>query len=311
MPFSVAYRSLKEVRADAHIYLEAARCHTGQAVVSRARAVGQGGGRCAKVLIRTAVPLLPGSSESAIAVLAAGFADAISHAARLGVRSAVLTPSVRGAQVGRLDAAEAVFRAVAMCPSSGMLHVILAVPDPRRDTAPEERMTAEAAQVIQRLTGQFGDIKHIRKDAWIPRLIGEFALPGLMDTGEDEPDENLLKRAGRESISFRMKLFQLIDERHLTDPEVYRKANVDRKLFSKIRCNPCYYPRKRTILALAVALELSLPETTDLLARAGKALSLSNEFDLILIWYITNKNYDICEINRTLFRYNLPMLGVE
>ena len=95
----------------------------------------------------------------------------------------------------------------------------------------------------------------------------------------------------------------------LTDTEVYKKANLDRKLFSKIRCNPAYRPKKKTVLALAIALELDMNETTDLLARAEHAFSPSNKFDLIIEYCIQTKIYDIFEINAILFDHELPLLA--
>ena len=101
----------------------------------------------------------------------------------------------------------------------------------------------------------------------------------------------------------------MIDERGLADSEVYKKANLDRKLFSKIRCNEDYSPKKRTALAFAIALELSLDETTDLLRSAGYALSESNVLDLVVRYCIENRIYNIIEINSLLFKYDQPLLG--
>lgn len=109
--------------------------------------------------------------------------------------------------------------------------------------------------------------------------------------------------------TFQEYLFMLIDRRGLTDPEVYKKANIDRKHFSKIRSNVDYTPSKKTALALALALELSLDETKDLLARAGLALSPSMMFDRIIEYCIETSNYDIYEINCILFKYEQPTLG--
>ena len=111
-------------------------------------------------------------------------------------------------------------------------------------------------------------------------------------------------------MSFRDKLFELIDARGLTDPEVYKRANIDRKLFSKIRSSEDYTPKKKTALALAVALKLSLAETEDLIARAGYALSPSSRFDTIIKFFITHSDYDIYKINATLFLYDEPLLGL-
>lgn len=122
------------------------------------------------------------------------------------------------------------------------------------------------------------------------------------------------KRSLEEVVSqvgetFQERLFRLIDQRGLTDVEVYKKANIDRKLFSKIRCNVSYRPGKSTALALAVALELNLDETRDLLARAEMALSPSSRCDLIISYFIEQGTYDIYSINLALFQYGEPMLG--
>ena len=116
----------------------------------------------------------------------------------------------------------------------------------------------------------------------------------------------IMERLGE---SFQERLLHLIDDRGMTDTEVYKRANIDRKLFSKIRCNPAYNPTKRTAVALAVALRLNLDETVDLLSRAGIALSPSSPFDLIVEYCIMNRIYDIYEINLLLFQYDQPILG--
>ena len=120
---------------------------------------------------------------------------------------------------------------------------------------------------------------------------------------------SLTRALSQAEETFSQRLLQLIDERNMTDPAVYQRANLDRRLFSKIRGNPAYQPSKNTALALAVALRLNLNETSDLLRRAGYALSPSSRFDLIVEYFIKKGNYNVYEINEALYAFDESQLG--
>ncbi len=124
-------------------------------------------------------------------------------------------------------------------------------------------------------------------------------------SGSGQTLEEMLGSAGD---TFQQRLFRLIDASGMDDVTVYKKANIDRKVFSSIRCKPDYKPSKKTAVAFAVALELPMQEMLDLLACAGITLSKSDKFDLIISYCVRNGIYDIFEINAVLFRYGQPIL---
>ncbi len=136
----------------------------------------------------------------------------------------------------------------------------------------------------------------VAEEAWAP-LPALKVKPSLVDVIE-QLDE-----------TFSEALLRLIDEREMTDVQVYKRANIDRKLFSKIRSDKNYKPGKATVVAFVIALELELEEALDLLGKAGFTLSHSNKFDVIIEYFIGQGNYDIYEINQALFAFGQTQLG--
>lgn len=140
-------------------------------------------------------------------------------------------------------------------------------------------------------------------------LLEESSCKMSIAMGVDFASDELEDLLNDTDAGFSETLLKLIDKTGKKDSDIYKKANIDRKLFSKIRNNPDYKPSKATAIAFAIALELNLEETKDFIARAGFALSHSSKFDIIIEYFISNNNYDMFEINETLFAFDQNLLG--
>jgi len=167
---------------------------------------------------------------------------------------------------------------------------------PLPPTAPREAVPDDTAALSQRLRQA-------------PMPLPPAALQETMTSAADAFWPRLNDIMSHLDERFSQRLFRLTDEKGLSDSAVYKRANLDRRLFSKIRSNAEYRPSKNTALALAVALELSLDDTRDLLRSAGFALSRSDRQDVIVEYFIGEKKYDIFEINEALFAFGQSLLG--
>ena len=162
---------------------------------------------------------------------------------------------------------------------------------------------ADPSAAVCQANTEYREEKRNRKKA------GNILIPDFLKRLSPSKGRRLKELMDRREETFSEMLIRLIDERGLKDSVVYRKANIDRRLFSKIRNDIQYAPSKKTVLAFAVALELSLDETKDLLMKAGYAFSNSSKSDIIISFFIENGQYDVFTINEILFAYGQPILG--
>ena len=269
-------------------------CKTGQAKLTK------GYDLPAKYVIHTVGPIWHGGKNKEEALLRSCYVQSLALAAQNGITS-IAFPLISSGVYGYPKAA-ALDVAVNTCADfikdNDDIDISIVIYDSKSYEIGSDRYSAVKKYIDNKFVSQKTvlDLNRIGAKLCAPMaaMAEECALTeALDDMGE----------------SFSQMLLRKIDEKGMTDAQCYKKANVDRRLFSKIRSDKDYHPKKVTAVAFALALELSLEETAELLLTAGFALSHSNKFDIIVEYYIEKGNYNVFEINEVLFAFDQVLIG--
>mgnify|MGYP000966055400 CR=1 FL=1 len=279
-------------------------CETGQAVITR------GYNLPAKYIIHTPGPVWKGGGHGEEILLLSCYINSLALAKKHGCDS-VAFPLISSGIYGypKKEALRIAISAIQDFLRDNDMAVYLVVFDRAAVEISEQLLGAVEAYIdehyVAEHTEKYRKLQNIERSL----MFEDSSLKEMSARIADSAIAGLDALVGRLDEPFSQTLLRLIDAKGRTDVEVYKSANIDRKLFSKIRSNRAYMPSKKTAVALAIALELNLAETKDLLERAGYALSPSQKFDVIIEYFITNGKYDIFEINEVLFYYDQPLLG--
>jgi len=295
--------------------------HTGEAVITPGFALP------AKYIIHTAGPVYHGGNRGEADLLCACYLNSLTLAVDNGCES-VAFPLISSGIYGypKEEALHIATSAIRDFLAGHETDIYLVVFDKAAFVVSEQMIGGVESYIDQHYVDEHLDMSRSRRlfDAESTVLIKEDMMEGMLlapsmpAPAPSAPAPSLEAPVFIGSIDdlvgnldepFAQTLLRLIDAKGKTDAEVYKRANIDRRLFSKIRSGKGYMPGKRTVIALAVALELSLAEAEDLLKRAGYALSHSQKMDVIIEFFIISGKYDIFEINEVLFYYDLPLLG--
>ena len=287
--------------------LEAACKALGGCKTGEAKATGGFDLPC-KYILHTVGPIWRGGAFGERALLTACYQNALALARARGCES-VAFPLISSAAHGypKAQALRVAVEAITEFLTENEMEVYIVV---------FTRDEVEVSEKLFRAVKQYIDDVYVDERYDAPREMQRRAYSRqqtLYAPAESAPragaDLDLETLLGQVDESFGQMLLRKIDEQGMTDAECYKRANVDRRLFHKIKNNPGYRPGKQTALAFAIALRLSLAETKELLMKAGFALSHSNKVDIVVEYCIMDGNYDIFEINEVLFKFDLPPLG--
>ena len=287
--------------------LEAACKALGGCKTGEAKATGGFDLPC-KYILHTVGPIWRGGAFGERALLTACYQNALALARARGCES-VAFPLISSAAHGypKAQALRVAVEAITEFLTENEMEVYIVV---------FTRDEVEVSEKLFRAVEQYIDDVYVGERYDAPREMQRRAYSRqqtLYAPAESAPragaDLDLETLLGQVDESFGQMLLRKIDEQGMTDAECYKRANVDRRLFHKIKNNPGYRPGKQTALAFAIALRLSLAETKELLMKAGFALSHSSKVDIVVEYCIMDGNYDIFEINEVLFKFDLPPLG--
>jgi O-acetyl-ADP-ribose deacetylase len=276
-------------------------CGVGEAVIT------SGCSLPARFVIHTAGPVWMGGDCGEEELLRSCYTSSLSLAVENGCRS-IAFPLIASGIYGypKDKALQAAISAIGGFLMEHELDVYLVVYDQKAFKLSEKLFAAVKKYIDDNYVDDRIDRRRSGEDSIFECMQYRIESNSCIDMKEAAPK---LKRRSLEDLlsqtseTFSVALLRLIDEKGMTDAETYKRANLDRKLFSKIRSGKGYHPSKNTAIALAVALRLNLDETRDLLGKAGFALSRSSRFDLIVEYFIQEGNYNIFEIDETLFKF--------
>jgi O-acetyl-ADP-ribose deacetylase len=275
-------------------------CRVGEAVIT------SGCGLPAKFIIHTAGPIWRGGDCREEELLRSCYRNALSLAVENGCKS-IAFPLIASGIYGypKDRALKGAVAAVSEFLTDHEMKVYLVVYDSAAFALSEKLFSSVEKYIDDNYVDEHLERK-FRGNEFLECYSSQIKVSECIDSDMAPPK---LKKRKLEDVleqmdeTFSVSLLRLIDEKGTTDVDAYKNANIDRKLFSKIRNGKGYKPNKKTALSLAIALGLNLDETRDLLAKAGFALSHSSRFDLIVEYFIREGSYNIFEINETLFKF--------
>ncbi|NLM76881.1 MAG: macro domain-containing protein [Ruminococcaceae bacterium] len=291
---------------------EAGTCPVGEAVITPAFRLP------ARFIIHTVGPVWQGGSHGEQALLASCYRTALQLALAYRLKS-VAFPLVATGIYGypKEEALQTAIHEIGSFLLKHDLLVYLVIYDQASFALSQQKTESITAYIDDHYVAAHPD-RRSRQNVFGDDILFKVSHTVKEDTADTQTQQPFDQRQQKRRLddvvnhldeSFSQMLLRLIDKKGYKDAVVYKRANIDRRHFSKIRSKQNYQASKPTALALSIALELSLDETRDLLARAGYALSHSNRFDLIVEYFILEGNYDIFEINQALFSFDQPLLG--